>query len=431
MKRALIAFLLVVALLAGAGLLAARYFQPTGAATEVPIVPVRRGEFLVKTYTRGDLRAVKSGVLTAPNIGGTLLITSLAPMGGSVKDKDLVLGFDSSEQEFLLATHQSELEEAEQEIRKIQAEAAIREQTDRVELMKAEFAVRRAELDVSRNELVSEIDAKKNLLTLEASRKRLAQLREDTRSRRQSSEAELAVAKEKNNKAQLDVRQAQQRIEQIMVRSPMSGLASVRQNRFAFPWVPGTDPPEFRVGDLVFGGTALLEVVDTQQMEVLGKVTETDRGNLREGQDVMIRLDALRRDAFPGKLKSLAGMTSRGFFSADPTKTFDAVFALTRQDPRLRPGMSGEVEIITDRVRDAVFVPMQAVFEKEGKKWVYVKAKGSFQRREVSPGRASESQVLIAKGLAGGEEVALVDPEARAAAAKRGKNPLGRGPMGR
>lgn len=421
--RLLAAFLVVIVMLASSGMLVAKYFKPS-AGPEVPTILARRGEFLVTTHTRGDLRAEKSGTLIAPNIGGTLLITSLSVMSAPVGEKEVVLGFDPSEQQHLVATHQSEQDEAEQEVTKIRADAAIREQTDKVDLMKAEFAVRRAELDVSRNELVSQIDAKKNLLILEAARKKLAQLREDIQSRRQSSEAELAVSKEKNNKALLDVQQAKQRIEQITVHSPMLGLASIRQNRFSFPWVPGTDPPEFRVGDLVFGGTTILEVVDTKQMEVAGKVPETERGNMKEGQEVLIRLDSLPNEAFPGKVKSLAGMTTRGFFSADPTKSFDAVFSLTKQDLRLRPGMSGEVEIVTERTPDAVYVPRQAVFEKEGKKLVFLKTAGGFQRREVSTGHPSESQVLIANGLKGGEEVALLDPEARAGAAKRKNNTL-------
>ncbi len=425
--RWLLAFLLIIVMLAGAGVLAARYFRP--ATSELPTVTVRRGDFLVKTYARGDVRTVKSGVIIAPTIGGSLLITTLAPLGAHVPQGEVVLAFDPSEQQHNLAMSKSRLEEAEQEMVKNRAEAAIREQTDKVELLKAEFAVRRAELDVSRNELVSEIDAKKNLLTLEAARKRLAQLREDIRSRQQSGDAELAVSREKHNKASIDVKQAQQRIEQITLRSPMAGLVSIRQNRVF--WIPGVDQPEYRVGDQVSSGSAVLDIVDTEQMEVNGKIYEMDRANLKEGQDVVIRPDALPGVALPGKMKSLAGMTSRGFFSADPNKTFDVVFSLVQQDPGLRPGMSAEVEIITQRVSNAVYVPLQAVFEKEGKKWVFAQNNGRFQRREISTGRRSESQVEIVKGLSGGEEVALLDPEARTTAGKRSRGPLATAPGGR
>ncbi len=429
--RSLIGLLVVMAMLAAVGVLAARYFKPA-AASEIPTVAVHRGDFLVKTYARGDLRAVRSAVIVSPNIGGTLLITELASTGAFVKEGEVALAFDPAELQNNLATHQSTLTEAQQEITKNRAEAAVREQNDKVELLKAEFAVRRAELDVSRNELVSEIEAKKNLLTLEAARKRLAQLNEDVQSRAKSSDAELAVAREKANKAALDLKQAQHRIEQITIKSPMSGLVSVRSNRFAIGgwWAPGIDIPDYRVGDQAFAGDPVLEVVDTSQMEVSGKINEVDRGNIKEGQEVVIRLDAMPGETFPGKVRTLAGMASRVFFG-DPSKSFDVVFSMANQDPRLRPGLSAEAEIITERLRDVAYVPAQAVFEKENKKWAYVRRDGRFERREVTAGRRSESQVVIVRGLSPGEQVALLDPENRAAAAKRGKNPLSAGPAGR
>ncbi len=124
-------------------------------------------------------------------------------------------------------------------------------------------------------------------------------------------------------------------------------------------------------------------------------------------------------------------MTSRSFFSSDPNKTFDVVFSLKQQDSRLRPGMSSEVDIITERVRETVFVPSQAVFDKEGKKYVFVKKGSEFERREVTLGRKSETQVEIAKGLQGGEQVSLVDIEARGNVARKAKNPFAAGPGGK
>lgn len=421
--RGLIAFFVVVAVLAGSGVMVAKYFKPT--TTELPSVRVSRGDLLVKSYARGELRAVTAAMIVGPNLGGTLLISGMAQTGNTVNKDDVVLEFDRAEQQNHLDTHKSLLSEAEEEIRKNRADAAVRAQNDKVEQMRAEFAVRRAELDVSRNELVSEIDARKNELALEAARKKLKQLREDIESRAKSSDADLAMANERKKKAQLLMNQAQRRIEQTAVKSPIAGLVSVRTNRFASDmWFPGIDIPDYRVGDQAFSGDTILDVVATEQMEVIGKVNELDRGNLKEGQEVIIRLDGLPGEVLTGKVKSLAGMTSRQFFG-DPTKTFDVVFTITQQHSSLRPGMSAEVEIITERMKDVIYVPVQAVFDKDGKKWVYVKSGKGFQSREVTAGRRSESQIMIAKGLSGNEQIALLDPEARNAGSKKGKNPLG------
>jgi len=418
----------VIAFLAGAGLLAARYLKPAG--TDIPTVEVRRGDFLVKNYTRGDLRAVNSSLVVAPTImGGGLQITELPEMGATVKKGDVVLAFDSADVQNHIEMHKWGLNEAAQQIKSVQVVSAIREQSERVDMMRAEFAVRRAELDVSRNELVSEIDAKKNLLTLEASRKRLEQEKQDVQSREKSSAADLAVYQERYNRESLDAKSAESDLNRITIRSPMDGMAGIRQNRAGESY-PGMEVPDYAVGDPVGSGDTVLDVVDNSEMEVGGRVPETERGNLNEGQDVNIRLDALPGETFPGKVKRLAGITSRGH-SFDPTKSFDVVFSLTKQDARLRSGLSAEVEIITERVKDAVYVPLQAVFEKEGKKWVFIRSDGKFLRQAVTTGRRSESQILITSGLKGSEHIALLDPEVRAASGKKSKNPLASGPGSR
>src|SRR5258708_22623170 len=129
-----------------------------------------------------------------------------------------------------------------------------------------------------------------------------------------------------------------------------------------------------------------------------------------------------------GTVKSLGNINNRDWDSS-PTKSFEAVFTLTASDKRLKPGLSGTVEIITEKVPNAVFLPLQAVIEKDGKKWAYVaQGAGTFPRREISTGRRSESQVEITNGLSGAERVALADPDDRAAAAKKKSNPLSSSP---
>ncbi len=76
----------------------------------------------------------------------------------------------------------------------------------------------------------------------------------------------------------------------------------------------------------------------------------------------------------------------------------------------LRPGLLADIEIIVEKVPNALHIPAQAVFEKEGKPVVYVKSGGSFDVRPIKPLKRSESVMVIAEGLAPGEQVALSDP---------------------
>ena len=79
----------------------------------------------------------------------------------------------------------------------------------------------------------------------------------------------------------------------------------------------------------------------------------------------------------------------------------------------LRPGLLADVEIIIDKIPNAVHIPTQAVFEKDGKLVAFVKNGNRFEERFFTPLKRSESTMVIAKGLQAGELVALSDPTAK------------------
>ena len=188
----------------------------------------------MKVYVTGELRASHSEMLTAPPIGGgALQITHLLHTGAAVKKGDLVMEFDPSEQHYKLDQNRSELMQADQEITKAKADAAVVAAQDKVALLKARFDVRRAELDVQKNELVSTIDARKNDLALEQAKRVLAELEQDVKSRSASNQATISLAEEKRNKAKLAMDQAQDNINKMRVMAPMDGLVALEKNEGA------------------------------------------------------------------------------------------------------------------------------------------------------------------------------------------------------
>ena len=97
-------------------------------------------------------------------------------------------------------------------------------------------------------------------------------------------------------------------------------------------------------------------------------------------------------------------------------------------DVLLRPGLLADVEIIVEKLPNAIHIPTQAVFEKDGKLVAYVKNGNHFEERQFTPLKRSESTMVIAKGLEPGEVVALTDPDAKKDDKK--KNRSGSGAMG-
>jgi HlyD family secretion protein len=397
-----------------AGFAMAHWAAPKAQTTGIPVGSVKRGDLAMRVYVTGELRASQSQMLTAPPIGGgALQITHLLHTGTAVKKGDLVIEFDPAEQRYNLEQQRSELMQAEQEITKAKADAAVVAAQDKVALLKARFDVRRAELDVQKNELVSPIDAQKNNLALEGAKRVLAELEQDVKSRSVSNEASISLAQEKRNKAKLAMDQAQGNIEKMRVTAPMDGLIALEKNEGAAGgfFFSGMSLPEYREGDQVEPGRTVGQVIDPSGLELVAKVGELERNNIKLGEAVDIQLDALPSDDFHGTVKTLGSGSAHMFWDDDSGTKFEVAVKLATVDSRMRPGMTAQVFIDSDTRRNVLYIPRQGLFLKDGKRVVYARNGNNFDPREVKVDAENESRAAI-DGLGAGTEIALIDPTA-------------------
>ena len=392
----------------------------------VPTARVTKGPLKVTVHATGELRAGRTVTMVTPPVGGMLRIVTLVQTGMPAKAGDIVVEFDPADQQYALEQAKSELDEAEQTIVKMKADAAVQASQDEVALLTAKFDVRRGELDTTANEFVGALEAQKNVLSLEEARRRLAQLLEDMKSRAATNQASLAVSLEKRNKAQLSMQRAQQVIDSLVMRAPFDGVVSLKENRDASGgmifW--GMVLPEYRAGDQIWPGRPVADVIEAGRMEVRAKIDEGDRPNLVDGQTAIVEVDALPGEKFNARVGQLSGLANRASFfeSASVTRLFDLTLQFDNPDPRLKAGGSVRVTLAGKDIPDAVHVPRQAVFDKNGKNFVFVKTGDRFEQRDVKVEQRTESRVVVS-GLSEGSEIALVDPTARPASSGSASTP--------
>jgi multidrug resistance efflux pump len=393
--------------------------QTTVLATdsEIPTATVKEVDLQLKVFTTGVLRTSQSRTVIAPPIaGGTLQIVTLAHSGAQVHTGDVVLEFDPSQQEYNLGQNRSDLLQAEQEIVKSKADADVQTAEDRTALLKAKYAVRRAELEVSKNELVSPIDAQKNLLGLDEAKRALAQLQLDIQSHSASNQAALAISEEKRHKARLSMEQAELNIKNMHITAPIDGLMVIHGNRDSTGgfFMGGMTLPDYHVGDQVNPGSSIAEVINISHLEVSAQVGETDRINLKPEQSVELKIDALPGETFTGKVQTVGGATSHEFWDDNSQRKFDVAVRIDSTDPRLRPGFAVRLSILGENLSRAVSIPGGAIFDHDGKKVVYCKRSGGFEMQEIKVRAVSEGRAILS-GLPAGTVVALVNPEKKLA----------------
>jgi HlyD family secretion protein len=409
MRRA--AFLLALA--AGASGIACRQTTVIASDTEIPTAAVKEVDLQLKVFTKGALHTEQSRVISAPPIaGGTLQIIQLAAAGAQVHMGDVVLEFDPSQQEYNLAQNRSDLEQADQEIVKAKADAAVQTAEDQTALLKAKYAVRKAELEVSKNEILSPIDGQKNILGLDEAKRALAQLEQDIRSHGASNDAALAISQEKHHKAQLAMDRAELNIKNMKITSPIDGLMVIHGNRDSTGgfFMDGMTLPDYHVGDQANPGSSIAEVIDSSRLEISAQVGETDRTNVKTGQSVDIKVDALPGESFSGKVRTVGGATAHEFWDDNAKHKFDVAIQIDRVDLRLRPGFEAQLCILGDRLTKAVSLPAEAVFEHDGKKIVYCERGRGFEMQEVKVRALSEGRAIL-EGIPVGTVVALVNPD--------------------
>src|SRR5256884_1601693 len=394
-RSKLSAFLLALALAASS--FACHQTTVLATDSETPTATVKEVDLQLKVSTTGVLRTSESRTISAPAIGGgTLQIVTLARSGAQVHTGDVVLEFDPSQQEYNLGQNRSDLLQAEQEIVKAKADADVQSAEDQTALLKARYAVRRAELEVSTNELVSFIDAQKNLLALDEAKRALAQLQQDIQSHTASNRSALAISEEKRHKARLSMEQAEQNIKNMHITSPIDGLVVIHGNRDSTGgfFMDGMTLPDYHVGDQVNPGSSIAEVIDVSHLEISAQVGETDRINLKPGQSVEIKVDALPGETFSGKVETVGGATSHEFWDENARHKFDVAVHLDHPDSRLHPGFAVRLNVLGDNLSRAGSIPCRGGLVPSRQQIVHFKHKRGFVMQGVNGQGVSQDCAL-------------------------------------
>lgn len=403
------AVLVPAALLALTGWAAWRLYPSFGkSAPATPVARARRGDVTFTVTGRGQLQGGNPEVIAAPMAGGEMRIKSLRRPGELVQAGDVVVEFDTAEQDYRLKEAESDLAEADQQVVKAKAEREAEQEENRFLSLQAQADVRQAELEVRKNALQSAITARQNELALQAARDRAAEIEHDLANRAASSGAAIAIQEAARNKSEMQAAMARRNIEMMTVHARSAGYVSIRQNTSGSWFVSGQALPQFRVGDRLHPGMPIADIPDLENWELTVAIDEPDRGHLAPGQKVDIRVVALPFRAFHGRVKHLGGTTTSW-----GQNRFECAMTVDDPAPELRPGMNVEVVVTTDLLNNVLWVPAQAIFERDGRPFVYVPSGSGFAPRDVNIVRRGETQAVVT-GLADNQPVALASPDQQA-----------------
>ena len=208
-----------------------------------------------------------------------------------------------------------------------------------------------------------------------------------------SAEAELSAARQQLEMAQANQRQYAALSNYTRIIAPFAGVIT---NRYA------------DTGALIAAGTSsstqAIPVVRLAQISVLRLVLpipESVAGQIRFGQVVKVRVQALKRD-FQGKVSRFAD-------SLDvQTRTMETEIDVENRDGSLMPGMYTETQVALHRQQGVLTVPLEAVNRNGDDATVLaVSTENILDERHVRLGLEDESRVEVISGLAEGDRVVI------------------------
>jgi HlyD family secretion protein len=404
------------------GAIYAAYRYTLVTEVEVAVARVRRGDFVIAVRTRGEIKSMHSVVLNAPNLPNPR-ITHLARAGSAVNKGDLVVEFDSVQLEQYVIQRTTVVRQADTDIDQMKATHKMDDQADAMNLMASGYDVERAKLDASKAEVLSEIEGEKNRIQVGVTEGAESQVKAVVNAHQASHASDLSRLNQRKDKAIRDLDQAERYLAQTQLRAPIAGYVDILPN-FRGNGSFGQSPPPFKEGDNVWTGAPIIEIPDLSEMYVDIKLEEVDRGKLKLGQRVRVRVDAIPDREFTAKLDWISPIAALVFTgnsgnSSAAQKTFPARATLTNLDPRLRPGMSATAEVIIEQDQGALLIPVRSSFTRNGKPAVYVEVGQQFAVREIEVGKRNDEDEVVTGGLKEGEMVTLENPEEAAKRARK------------
>lgn len=371
-------------------------------------------QFTRKVTAEGTLKAVKATAVTAPHDAPQALkVAWIADEGTLLKKGDVIVRFDSTDFDNLLLRGREDRTTASNRLHKAAAEATATRTN-----LRRDAGLAESELEAAKRFTFDDAEVFSRYARIEA------EVDQGLAAKKKSHAEEVLVVRDtlahverellsiEDRKAGMKINQAQQGLRALQVVAPHDGILVLTRN-----WRGDIA----RIGDVMWRGQPIGEIPELAAMKAEVFVLEADAAGLAVGQKATVRIESRPDITFPGKIQSVDKI-ARPRIPRQPVQYFGVTVQIERADAKLmKPGTRVRAVLELENQSSAFAIPRQALFEKEGKKLVYRRKGATFEPVEVTIGSSSAGRVVVTKGLAAGDDIALEDPEEEESEAQRPK----------
>ncbi len=383
--------------------------KSVGQAVTVESEKVSKGDIVEYVEETGDLMLEDETVIYSTAAGRVERV--LKKVGEAVKAGEAIVEIDSDlqlqikalkAQKLSIAAKYDEIKSSaeDEEIRRLSAqvrasEASYEESKSAADSNKVLFEAGAVSLDTLKSYITKLAAAE---ASLETAKSNLATAQKGASANvKKQYEAQLS-------EIQARIEQLEKKLEEMVVSSPIDGVVMASQ---------------VEEGNIVQMGSKLFEIGGSKGFYLESDILIEDIAGVKPGSPVIIENEDLGIMNMKGTVRKIYPKAFNKLSELGiEQKRIKVEIDLSIGAEELRPGYDMTVKIITQSNKDALLIPDKAIFEYQGKDYVFVNEGGAAILRAIEKGLESNEQVEVLKGLNEGEEVILSPDESLEEGAK-------------
>lgn len=326
-----------------------------------------QGTFSTNVDASGSLQPLSSTIVT-PEVDGTIATVNVTA-GQQVAEGDVLMTIKNDELDRAVSAAERDLKAAKAGLESAKSNAAAGYQASQSSGEDVASQVSAA-LDVRSSPLIASTYNPRRDATQRAVRALLQASRQGSLVQvggTFNTEAEIANASPEVQQASAEVQAAQEAYDLACAKAAARTVkAPCAGSIIALNAQVGAD-----LSDLAATGTTgpLIQIADLSKMKVTVQVSEEDIASVKTNQTADITCPAFEGLMLTGRVTGIASVAtggSDGMYYEGSSPTFAVDILIDEPDPRLKPGMTAEVNLTTQQLDDVVMVPLMALQTDDG-----------------------------------------------------------------
>jgi len=159
------------------------------------------------------------------------------------------------------------------------------------------------------------------------------------------------------------------------------------------------------VGDIINANSTVISLIggDTYQIETY--VAESDIAKIKVNNTARITLDAYSNDV---AFSAIVVQIDLSASNIDGVASYKTILKFNKEDQRIMPGMTANIDIMSSKKENIVYVPSRAIITKNGKKFVKLNINNKIQETNITTGiRGSDGRTEVLSGLKVGDKIIM------------------------